>query len=284
MNLEQRVQALEQEVELLKAQIQATLLDIQEQLLNNTYPTLRAEGTSVQAQAAPEVRAASPATALPIKRVTLTESEPDDDLDVEEDVQQIPVVRKKVQLEELTQPSLPERTERPAKQVQPEPQPRPARRERIEPTVTDQPDESLHDWNELENWVSQKVETMGIKRTRELIDLYARQERFTRQERELLMQFVDIYDDDEEQQQTVIPTSFSRTPSSEPLKIAPQTRAVVEDLRAELREKRAKSNRKQEIRPEDLSEQQGLMLRLIAGILNAGDDETPAPRNGHRKR
>lgn len=272
MNLEQRVQALEQEVELLKAQIQATLLDIQEQLLNNTYPTLRAEGTSVQAQPAPEVRAAPPATALPIKRVTLTESEPDDDLAVEEDVQQIPVVRKKVQLEEPTQPSLPERTERPARQV------------RIEPTVTDQPDESLHDWNELENWVSQKVETMGIKRTRELIDLYARQERFTRQERELLMQFVDIYDDDEEQQQTVIPTSFSRTPSSEPLKIAPQTRAVVEDLRAELREKRAKSNRKQEIRPEDLSEQQGLMLRLIAGILNAGDDETPAPRNGHRKR
>ncbi|HLV36216.1 MAG TPA: hypothetical protein VKY59_13910 [Spirillospora sp.] len=41
MDLEQRVQILEQEVEILKNQIQATLLDIQEQILTNTYPSLR---------------------------------------------------------------------------------------------------------------------------------------------------------------------------------------------------------------------------------------------------
>ncbi|MFN8375907.1 MAG: hypothetical protein U0694_23920 [Anaerolineae bacterium] len=43
MNTDKRVEALEQEIALLKAQIQTILLDIQEQLLTNAYPTLRAE-------------------------------------------------------------------------------------------------------------------------------------------------------------------------------------------------------------------------------------------------
>jgi hypothetical protein len=43
MNTDKKVEALEQEVALLKAQIQTILLDIQEQLLTNAYPSLRAE-------------------------------------------------------------------------------------------------------------------------------------------------------------------------------------------------------------------------------------------------
>ena len=43
MELEQRVQAIEQELQILKNQIQAALLEIQEHLLTNAYPALRSE-------------------------------------------------------------------------------------------------------------------------------------------------------------------------------------------------------------------------------------------------
>lgn len=51
MGLEQRVEVLEKEIEVLKNQIQGILLDIKEQMLTNTYPTLRAE--DVPASSAP---------------------------------------------------------------------------------------------------------------------------------------------------------------------------------------------------------------------------------------
>ena len=265
MNLEQRVQALEQEVELLKAQVQATLLDIQEQLLNNTYPTLRAEPSSHPTAPAPEPHAAPQMTALPVKRVVFTESQPDDDRDFEQLVEEMPVVRKVVPVEQPTQPSIP------------------ARDEWEEANFSNEREANAYDWIALEKWVSEKVERLGIERTRELVHLYARQERFTRQERTLLLEFVDIYDDgDPKPPAPAKPERPSKQPTAHPT-IVPQTRAVVDEIRAELREKRAKSIRKQEMPKEELSEQQGLVLRLIAGILNAGDEADPAPSNGHRK-
>jgi len=54
MDLEQRVQVLEQEVQVLKNQIQATLLEMQEYLLTNAHPTLRAEDTPRSSSARPQ--------------------------------------------------------------------------------------------------------------------------------------------------------------------------------------------------------------------------------------
>jgi hypothetical protein len=54
MELEQRVQAIEQELQILKNQIQAALLEIQEHLLTNAYPALRSEEQAQQP--APQMR------------------------------------------------------------------------------------------------------------------------------------------------------------------------------------------------------------------------------------
>lgn len=247
MNLEQRVQALEQEVELLKAQIQATLLDIQEQLLNNAYPTLRAESPVLPAASISEQPSVAPP---PVKRVVIAESQPDDDFEDDEPDDEMPVVRKAPVTETPTQPSVPEQ------------------RDWMVSEVGSQRDSNARDWIELEEWVSQKVEKLGIARTRELIDLYGREQRFTRQERVLLMQFVDIYDDGEQKPlDAPAPKKTRKQPT-----IVPQTRAVVEEIRTELREKRAQTNGQKTLPQEELSEHQGLVLRLIAGILNAGDE------------
>ena len=282
MNLEQRVMALEQEVELLKAQIQTTLLDIQEQLLNQTYPILRGE----EPTRAPAPEIITPPTPSPVQKIRLADATPFDDDD--DDVPAVTMFRKSVPtpVEEVPEPVVPQ----PPKAVVPQPtkavipQPPPAAR------ALDWPEQlaglrepNPYDWIELENWVSQKVEKLGIERTRELINLYAKQERFTEQERQLLMQFVDIY---ESANHPTLPNMPASSPKSANANgsIVPQTRAVVAEIREELRKKNAAANGQRETTTETVSEQQGLVLRLIAGILNAGDDTPPASSNGHKKR
>jgi hypothetical protein len=281
MNLEQRVEDLEMQVQLLKGQIQTTLLDIQEMLLNRTYPALRGEETPVAAAPAPapEVPAAPPAPASPVQRISLAQVDDDDD---DEAMPDLSVFRKVNSYDAPPAPAVPA-----PKAGVPE-------REDWEEAVVNPREASSHDWIELENWVSQKVEKLGISRTRELINLYARQERFSTQECEILMQFVDIYDDSVPKpaatRHPAVPNKSTNghTPqasmngSSRP-SIVPQTRAVVEEIRTELRQKTVQSSAHMQPGTEELSEQQGLVLRLIAGILNAGDTPS-ASNNGRRKR
>lgn len=276
MNLEQRVQMLEQEVQLLKAQIQTTLLDIQEQMLNRTYPML----STSEAAPATNAEYASPASAA--KKVTLAELEAKQDTDYELP-QQI-----------VAQPLPPQ---------QPPPQPvAPSVRSvvlREEPAQAARQTEQLEleawnyvpqqttesnslDWFELDNWVSQKVEKLGIRRTRDLINLYAEQAQFSPQERDLLMQFINIYDNEktDKAQSEVYPVLYP-VQGNAPAKLAPRARAVVEDIQANQRNKRDKappaSNR---VSP--FTERQELVLRLIAGILSdddaaSGHSMEPAP-------
>lgn len=295
MNLEQRVQVLEQEVQLLKAQIQATLLDMQEQLLNTKYPMLRAEEPTQAAPPTAEAPVAAPVNASPIKRVTLTpEPDPDepvnvrqmgapivaeDDLDEDEPVQPVVRARSNGHLPAVA-PDLPkprraaweEPEYQPPRQNHVAESPKPARAEPVtQPVESSATSEDIHDWIELENWVSQKVEKLGINRTRELINLYTRQERFSRQEREMLLQFVSIYDG--VPKSPAKPKLAANATPTRPT-IVPQTRAVVEEIRTELRQKRAAAKNKNE--SYRLSEQQELVMRLIAGILSAGDDDFPS--------
>jgi hypothetical protein len=265
MNLEQRVMALEQEVELLKAQIQTTLLDIQEQMLNQAYPVLRGDEPSRTASlaAAPEVTA--PPMASPIQKIRLAEptAEPTaEPAAFENDDNAVPDVSMFRRLVPTEEP--------------------PPAFEWAEPTANTR-EANPYDWIELESWVSQKVEKLGIERTRELIRLYAQQERFSEQERDLLMQFVDIYEGAER-------PSLPKTAAPKPKfpngngSIVPQTRAVVAEIREELRQNQGAAHTQTENSIEKLSDQQGLMLRLIAGILNAGDDSPPASGTGAKKR
>lgn len=295
MNLEQRVQMLEQEVQLLKAQIQATLLDMQEQLLNNKYPILRAEESPNAANPIIEAPAAPPAASpSPIKRVALTEPDPDEQVDVrpvrtvisaasldddlvtEPPVVQQPVVRAHsnghhpVPAAEAPKPAAPAWEPPKPRPQRPVDAPKPARPEPVNPAAPDD-DTDSHDWIELENWVSQKVEKLGIARTRELINLYTRQERFSRQERELLLQFVNIYNNVPKSPTQQKPSASATAPRPS---IVPQTRAVVDEIRTELRHKRAAAKNQNE--SYRLSEQQELVMRLIAGILSAGDEDTPS--------
>lgn len=292
MNLEQRVQMLEQEVQLLKAQIQATLLDMQEQLLNNKYPILRAEESPTAAAPAAEAPATpSAANASPIKRVALTEPDPDEQVDVrpvrtvmpaanpEDDyMAETSVVRARTNGHHPA-PVAEAPKSAPAGWDAPPPKPRMQRAPEAPKTARPEPvkpaapadDADSHDWIELENWVSQKVEKLGINRTRELINLYTRQERFSRQERELLLQFVNIYNNVPKSSSQQKPPVSVNAPRPT---IVPQTRAVVDEIRAELRHKRAAAKNQNE--SYRLSEQQELVMRLIAGILSAGDEETPS--------
>lgn len=284
MNLEQRVQALEQEVQLLKAQIQATLLDIREQMLNQTYPSLQGEAPARPAAAPP----AEPPAPAPFQKVKLAEPVVIEDED--DDPPDVSMFRKIVPSSTPT-PTPAEEAPKPAKNYAPSStaQPQPFAPQVFAPqgfapqpaATNGQRETNPYDWIDLENWVSQKVEKLGIERTRELIYMYAQQERFTDQEQDLLLQFVDVYESTEK------PAQASRQqPAHKPAassSIVPQTRAVVDEIRAELRLKQAAAQAKKELSKETLTEQQGLVLRLIAGILNAGDDAPPAS-TGSRKR
>ncbi|MCC7446396.1 MAG: hypothetical protein IT324_03220 [Anaerolineae bacterium] len=70
MDLEQRVQVLEQEVQVLKNQIQATLLEMQEYLLTNAHPSLRAEDTPRSSSARPQPGA--------LRKVSFTDNDDDE--------------------------------------------------------------------------------------------------------------------------------------------------------------------------------------------------------------
>ncbi len=223
MNLEQRVDVVEQELSLIKAQIQEILLQIQEQLLKEAHPVLRAEEPRQAAARAPEVVAVATPSAAPVKRTNGTAPAPT--------LTEVPVngdrptpsraypQAKQVRLEPVVeQPQPPSRASQPSQPSQP-PAERPAARQpanyRAAPPAATQPFVSSEQppvrsnghkaaasayqaaevkvWIQLDQWVSQKVREMGIKRTRELINLCGEPER------SLLLQFIDVYDEQSEQ-------------------------------------------------------------------------------------
>jgi len=278
MNLEQRVQALEQEVQLLKAQIQTTLLDIHEQMLNGTYPALRAdEPAKIITPPEPEAFVKSSANGSRFKTVSIKDTPEESDVDEADEGDD----------EEVT-PVRSVNHHKPARAVSeapaPTPVPAPAAKRAHE---TPKPKSELalrhdevtgRDWIELENWVAQKVERLGIHRTRELIRLYAQEERFSRQEFDLLMEFVNIYGESGDRPSSERRSQSEPSPDTRP-SIVPETRAVVEQIRDQLRQRQAKQHKDSNASSFTVNERQELVLRLIAGILNAGD-EMPSS-NGH---
>ncbi|MBE0691440.1 MAG: hypothetical protein IH587_15080 [Anaerolineae bacterium] len=308
MKLEQRVQSLEQELALLKGQIQATLLDIQEQMLKRSYPSLQADDEAPDSSPARDAQstkvmtartapaehpeshfAGSPpggqSAAAPVVRQISANApyEPEDD--VEEPVYAPPVQRaaNNGSSTRSVPPPAYQAPETEREIIEP-PQ---ASGSRARPTPTDR------DWIELEKWVAHKVEQLGVARTQELIDFYAEQARFTEDERDMLLEFASLYDDNTEgAMHADDDPAAKQTPSAVSMKqpnIVPRTREVVDEIRAELRQREATSSAPQAPQPttDQINDSQLLVLRLIAGILDAGESEVTSrqaqSRNGRRR-
>ena len=198
MDLERRVEALEKELQILKAQIQTTLLDIQEQILTNAYPTLRAENAAPERPVAPAaapitILSANPEAAAQPAHVAQSPADEDTGLKV-----------RKVTLNNLD--DLP--AELPARE-------QPARRE---PSVQAVQDLDMTALSRLEDWATEKLEHMGVARTKQLIRMYAEQGRFSPDVEATLLKFVSIYEE------TTGPLPSQPTRSNGSRKSAPTSR------------------------------------------------------------
>lgn len=256
MNLEQRVQQLEQELEILKNQIQTTLLEIQDRMLTQTYPMLRTAEDRPSAPAAPSVTPpVEPQLNTPRPPlVAVSDETSDGDVKV-----------RRVNLEELRREPTPAVQPTPVvTQAAPPPPSRPSRKAQ-QALSSIQPPVKGVDWTtlaDLETWVQDKLIQLGAKRTRELIEMYAEQERFTRKIEKALLKFIDHQ---EEQHHTVMNSKQRRTRTAEMDAVAVNA-AVQPTPRAEAAS-------------EDL-ETRNVVLRLIAGVNNASANVKWTRKNG----
>ena len=145
MEAEQRIQALEKEVQILKTEIQSILLDIQTHLLTNAYPALRGHHT-----------ASSSST---------QEDEDDDEYD---GVVPAPKTQK------VTLNNIPPKREKPTPPV-------------------DSNEPVLASLDEQQEWVLQNIQTQGLSRTRDLINGYTEKRRFSPEVSDTLMRFTNMY-------------------------------------------------------------------------------------------
>lgn len=255
MSLEQRVQVVEKELELLKAQIQTTLLSIQEHLLNHTYTTLHAQETPVKVTMQPTLEEVRTPAANPIvKKVSLVNTTPEPEIDVDEVFERIPPARNVVRLEEDARFA-------PA----PEPEIEPGEMEAAEQ------DAITATWMQLDKWVSQKVRELGLERTRELINLYGGKER------ELLLRVVDVYDHGPRAARAPIPyaePNYARPAQQQPM------HSVAEEWQRHANNSKQK-NPAANARP--FGDHQELVLRLIADLLNSREEPSAAAGNGYMK-
>lgn len=256
MNLEQRVQQLEQELEILKNQIQTTLLEIQDRMLTQTYPMLRT------AEDRPSTPAAASATPTPQPQPNTPRppllAVPDEPSDGDVKV-------RRVNLEELRREPTPAAQTAPVMPpTAPPPPPRPSRKAQ-QALSSIQPPVKGVDWTtlaDLETWVQEKLIQLGTQRTRELIEMYAEQERFTRKIEKALLKFIDQH---EEQHHTVMNSKQRRTRTAEVPAVTVNAAAPPAP--------------RADAAPED-HETRNVVLRLIAGVNNAGANVKWTRKNG----
>lgn len=273
MELEQRVQILEQELEILKSQIQATLLDIQEQLLTNAYPSLRADdatndggysgGGDMPAPSAPrndphnEIKQESFSN---VRRVTFDDSGTAYETAAPpQQAQALPVAP------------------RPAA---PQPAPRQAAMETGWSTLS-----------ELEAWASEKVKEIGTKRTRKLIEMHYRKGRFDDDAKEMLLGLISLYEEEPRQNsEKRAPVVQTRPASPQPApkqvrqkQPAPHPQPATQAKpapRPTVDSRPTQPARRKEADSAEEDSPHNLVLKLIAGVQNAGAGVTRRKRHG----
>ena len=269
MDLEQRVQALEQELEILKNQIQSILLDVQEQVLSNTYPGLhsgeKANGGNNTPPPPPAPRPEPEGYARPQAPVRKMSANSDYDMD---------------------------------DQMPSRPMDRPMQTSTFEPEYRQdfQPDyqqDQRHNWQkmgELEEWAINKIESVGVQDTADLIRAYTVKGRMTPEERDALLDFLALhvtnYPDaptqptrpasfdvaararqDARATKAAAPANKSHAASSKPMKTV---HAEPEHDKPASKSGRANGKRNAKVQPKDTNAESSVVLRLIAGVQNAG--------------
>lgn len=268
MELEQRVQAIEQELQILKNQIQAALLEIQEHLLTNAYPTLRSEEAAPAPQQRGSAQPQRPANddffdegpALNVRKVSSNAD-----------------TRGRADREKAS----------------------------LQHAIRTTQEIDLTSMTELENWTIQKIEQMGAERARDLIQVYTEKGRFSPEICEALQHFVDLYDSANAPTQAARPVS-RETQAYAPVRATSQQSAVrtgadsaaarraaqtqtqptarvtdqpetpsipkpvLQQVPASSNGKGKGKNAKSKDAPAEAKGQSGLVLRLIAGVQNAG--------------
>jgi hypothetical protein len=263
--LEQRVQALEQELQILKNQIQTMLLDIQEQVLSNTYPSLRSGEPMPQnppASIRPQPEPDEPVRAFtPVRSVSFNDFNNDND------------------------------DESPALEAPP------VKSKRRKSHHEDNPeDDHWQIMADLEDWAKKKIETIGPQKTAELIRAYAVKGRFTPEESDTLIDFVMLHvaaqPDAPTQprrpapfEATARPPQNARVQAASAPSAQPPTRPVQSPVpqpkpaKSKAARKRLANRQEQTVaaKPENppeaekqTVENESLVLRLIAGVQNAG--------------
>jgi hypothetical protein len=279
-----RVDFVEKEMKLLKAEIKATLLEIHSYLLSDVYPTL-------QRDASMDGHAAAPAKQWAVKKYT-----PGDDKSVpgyysEEPEPPQPTYARPAPALVAARPAQPEQSREATSsgkkaesnvwreilglltEAYPPAYPPSTNAASAEP----EPPHSaqtvdIGNWIELDKWVNEKVKAIGIEATRELIDLYAGNERM------LLQKLLKVYEESNRQPNPNSAT-FPLVTNKRATGVTERTRQAV----AEQWLKYASDNKNGSLNAS--SEDEELVLRFIADLLNSrAAGNTAAVSNGYSKR
>lgn len=278
MNLEQRVELLEQELQVLKNQIQATLLDIQDKVLTNTYPSLRVGGNSGSGAVTDPV--SDPANT--IRSVRLSETHPDDhtDYSYEEPPQKVQRVSFNTQSERIDAPAPVVVRQLPSFESQREPEvPLPSSITEVNSSV-----EMTHaTLTEAKAWAVDMVKQVGVARAQELIRQKARKGYFASDIERILLHFVSLYEDEyerhEEEEDVMGAYDDRHVDDSSPTEptIIVQNQIKKKSLMVQPVESDASRKDKSKV---DKITSSNLILRLIAGVQNAGVDMRWSKKRG----
>lgn len=280
MNLEQRVQALENEVAVLKNQIQTTLLDIQAMLMTNAHPALRGEAQAPSSNWNDDTPpAVSPASALPVRKFSLEQTGDTDDDDA------LPLVRQASPVQTIAANPPPAAltpgrngAKEPAQRVAPTyaeplaPAPRPAQasqflvpeapqrsRQAAAPSVQQAQDDRME---QLRLWVQDKVDELGGQIAIDELLTYSHSDYFTPEELNELINFA--------MEAAEAQLAQSRPPVPPALPPARRGRKAAANKPEITLKGRKVSIRPQHEFDDEHEEQRRTLLRLIAGIQNAG--------------
>lgn len=265
MSLEKRIEVLEQELTLLKNQIQATLLEIQEAVLAQKHAQLRGDVSQAGPQ---ELDAYAPASEF-------TASYQQAERPHEATISNPRHLRQVSLKDEESSPKTP-----PFEETAPA------------------DNSATMDWQtltELEDWVTAKIEKMGVKRTRQLVKMYTQEGRFTPEIARMLRQFISLHDNDAApvEPQRKAPPRQRKLPASEPHEEEPAPSNLKQvhmpndhrgDTRARPPVARPTAARQRPAPPapapapvdvntrdEEVEEEgHNMVLKLIAGVSNAG--------------
>ncbi|MBK8020051.1 MAG: hypothetical protein IPK19_01185 [Chloroflexi bacterium] len=288
MNLDQRVKAVEQDLDILKAQIQTVLLEIQEYILNNSHPNLRANETPgraarsvtgdqrrVEPELEPVLQAEPSHKTEPSQNHRSVENHNGHSNGLKEPpARQNGYANHRSVAPEKLAPEPDDWHDEPVEYEEPRsPRRSPAPQQSAERRVraTD-----LDAWIDLEKWVGQKVREVGIRRTRELVNLYPGEER------DLLLLFLNVYEDaaDRYYYPEPAPTAYESYPARP--KSVQQLTAFAEQWQRRAKASPAQNGNGNGYRP--FGDHQELVLRLIADMLSSGDEMPGSNGNGNGAR